>query len=181
MLKTYQRIQLLAGRPYADGALPNLSFRDHGVIVANGTVLSYGPTFPGWADPRLRALSDMGISAVYIHEKIVAKDPKNGNEACEYVETVDRTFGQMKKLYLQIEFSPAIDRELRAAWDTYQRNQRFWMFGTGATSVLGFLGFVFGLLKIDTWTKGYYSKRLFIGVPAAIIVGTFFVLLVAMK
>jgi hypothetical protein len=26
-----------------------------------------------------------------------------------------------------------------------------------------------GLLKIDSWTKGYYTKRLFIGVPAVII------------
>jgi hypothetical protein len=48
--------------------------------------------------------------------------------------------------------------------------------GVGATSVIGLLGFVFGLLKIDTWTKGYYTKRLFIGVPAMIIGG--FMLLV---
>ena len=27
----------------------------------------------------------------------------------------------------------------------------------------------YGLLKVDTWTKGYYTKRLFLGVPAAII------------
>ena len=45
------------------------------------------------------------------------------------------------------------------------------MVGVGAGSILGFIGLVFGLLKIDTWTKGYYTKRLFIGVPAAIIAG----------
>jgi outer membrane biosynthesis protein TonB len=171
MLKTYQRIQQLAGRPYTDGTLPNLEFRSGGVITGNGLVLSYGPSFPGWADPRLRALSDMGVNIKYIREKIVAADPKDKNEPCEYIETVDRTLGPMKKLYMQIEFSSAVDRDLRAAWDNYQRSQRFWMFGAGATSVLGLLGFVFGLLKLDTWTKGYYTKRLFIGVPAAIIGG----------
>jgi hypothetical protein len=33
------------------------------------------------------------------------------------------------------------------------------------------LTLVWGLLKIDTATKGYYTKRLFLGVPAAIIGG----------
>jgi len=44
--------------------------------------------------------------------------------------------------------------------------------------VLGLLGLVFGLLKVDTWTRGYYSKPLFLGVPAAIIgLGTLLALL----
>ena len=45
------------------------------------------------------------------------------------------------------------------------------MVGVGAGSILGLLTLVFALLKIDTWTKGYYTKRLFLGVPAAIIGG----------
>ncbi len=40
--------------------------------------------------------------------------------------------------------------------------------GLLAAAVLGLLGAVYGLLKIDTWTKGYYTKRLFLGVPAVI-------------
>jgi hypothetical protein len=39
----------------------------------------------------------------------------------------------------------------------------------GATLVVGGLALAYGLLKVDTWTRGYYSKRLFVGVPAAII------------
>ena len=35
-----------------------------------------------------------------------------------------------------------------------------------------------GLLKIDTWTKGYYTKRLFLGVPAVIIGGVLLLALV---
>ena len=49
----------------------------------------------------------------------------------------------------------------------------------GAGGVLGLLGLCYGLLKVDTWTKGYYTKRLFLGVPAAIIgLGTLLALLI---
>ena len=98
----------------------------------------------------------------------MAKEPKT-NESREFIETVDRSFGPMKKLYLQIEFTPAVDRELRRHWDAGERRERVAMVGVGAGSVLGFIGLLFALLKVDTWTKGYYTKRLFIGVPAAII------------
>jgi hypothetical protein len=171
MLKTYQRIQQLAGRPYGETKLPSLSFQQNGIITADGQVIAYGASFPayqGWADPRLRALGDMGIGPDFIHREIVSKDT-NGNEPREYLETVDRTFGPMHKLYMQIEFSPSVDRDLRAVWNNYERKQRFFMFGAGAGSVLSFIGLIFGLLKLDTWTKGYYTKRLFIGLPAAII------------
>ena len=43
------------------------------------------------------------------------------------------------------------------------------MVGMGAGSMFALLSLVFALLKVDTWTKGYYSKRLFLGVPLAII------------
>jgi hypothetical protein len=54
-------------------------------------------------------------------------------------------------------------------WEELRRGERFAVVGAGAGSVLGLIGVVFGLLRVDTWTKGYYTKRLFLGVPAAII------------
>jgi hypothetical protein len=75
----------------------------------------------------------------------------------------------MKKLYTLIEFNPNIDRQLRQYWDSHQRKERFAVVGAGASGILGLLGLCYGLLKVDTWTKGYYTKRLFLGVPAAII------------
>jgi hypothetical protein len=102
----------------------------------------------------------MGIGIDFIRSEIAKK---------EYVETVERSFGPMKKLYVQVEFSPSIDQELRQRWEEVRRQDRFAVVGVGAGSVLGLLGLVFGLLKVDTWTKGYYTKRLFFGVPAAII------------
>ena len=75
----------------------------------------------------------------------------------------------MKKLYTLVEFTPSVDAELLRRWDELRRQDRFAVVGTGAGSVLGLIGLAFGLLKVDTWTKGYYTKRLFLGVPAAII------------
>ncbi len=113
-------------------------------------------------DGRLEALDRFGIGIDYIRREI-AKD--------EHVEKTERSFGEMKKLHTLIEFSPAVDRELRARWDAFQRQERFAVVGVGAGSILGLLCLVWGLLKIDTATKGYYTKRLFLGVPAAIIGG----------
>ena len=169
LLKTYQRMQELAGKPYTDSTLPSLTF-ENGQIIADGKIISYGRQNPYWADERIRALANMGIGTDYIRREIVAKDPKD-NEAREYVETVPVSFGTMKKLYLQIEFTQAVDRDLQQHWDARQRTERFAIVGGGAGALLSLLGMVFALLKIDTWTKGYYTKRLFIGVPAAIIAG----------
>ena len=107
-------------------------------------------------------LNAMGITIDYIRREI-ARD--------EYLETVERSFGPMKKLYTLVEFTPAVDRDLRARWDDFRRQERFAAVSFGAASVLGLLGLAWGLLKVDTATKGYYSKRLFLGVPAAIIGG----------
>jgi outer membrane biosynthesis protein TonB len=178
LLKTYERMQQLIGRHYAEGPLPSLTFRQ-GAILADGKLMSYGRDNMYWndADPRLRLLSEMGITADYVSREIVAKDPKD-NESREYIETIESSVGPMKKLHRQVEFTPAIDRELRRHWDAHERRERFATVGIGAGSILGLLGLVFGLLKIDTRTKGYYTKRLFIGVPAAIIAG--FLLLVTL-
>jgi len=106
--------------------------------------------------------SSFGIGIDYIRREI-AQD--------EYMETVERSFGPMKKLYTLIEFTPAVDRELLAKWNSYRRQERFAAVGLGAGAVLGLLALAWGLLKMDTWTRGYYTKRLFLGVPGAIIIG----------
>jgi hypothetical protein len=167
MLKAYERLQQLAGRPYVAGALPSITFRG-GTVLADGTVISTGRSPTDWREFRLAQLNRMGVGADYLRREVVAKDPKN-NESREFVETVTRSFGPMKKLTMQIEFSPAVDRELARHWDAYYRQERFAMVGIGAASVLGLLTMVWGMLKVDTATKGYYTKRLFLGVPLGIL------------
>jgi hypothetical protein len=107
-----------------------------------------------------RQLQNAGITVDYIRREI-AKD--------EHLEKVERSVGNMWKLYTLMEFSPSVDNELRRRWDASQRQARFAFVGFGAGSVLGLLGLAWGLLKVDTITKGYYTKRLFVGVPLGIL------------
>jgi hypothetical protein len=109
---------------------------------------------------KLMAVEKMGIDLAYIRREI-AKD--------EYLETVGHSVGPMKNLYTLLAFSPDVERELKVRWFDAQREARLTIIGLLSGSVLGVMGLAFSLLKIDTATKGYYSKRLFLGVPAAII------------
>jgi hypothetical protein len=114
---------------------------------------------------RSATLDRMGIDLVYIRREI-AKD--------EYLETVERSVGPMKNLYTRLEFTPDVDRDLRSRWTEYKREARVTEVGLLSCTVLGMIGLVLGLLKADTATKGYYSKRLFLGVPAMIIAAVMF-------
>ena len=110
---------------------------------------------------RSATLDRMGIDLVYIRREI-AKD--------EYLETVERSVGPMKNLYSRLEFTPDIDRDLRTRWTEFERQARVTEVGLLSGTLLGVIGLVFGLLKIDTATKGYYSKWLFLGAPALTVI-----------
>jgi len=144
-------------------ALPTLTFHESGTITADGKVIyEKSGDYGTWTDSRIRKLADMGIGIDFVRREMV---PENR----EYYESIEHDFGTMKRLYTMLEFRPNVDKELLRRWDELRRGERFAVVGAGASSVLGLLGLAFGLLKVDTWTKGYYSKRLFLGVPAAII------------
>jgi hypothetical protein len=115
-------------------------------------------------DDRLRLLGKMGIGIDEIRRSVVREEHLASRDS-------RRAFDTMYRKYTLSQFTPWFDEQLRRHWDAFLRQERFEIVGGWAGAVLGLLGFVFGLLKIDTWTKGYYSKRLFIGVPAAIIGG----------
>jgi hypothetical protein len=93
-----------------------------------------------------------------------------------YFETKEFEIGPMETGWALLEFAPNVDRRLLEAWQSYARRDGIVITAVGSSLVLGFLGLVLGLIKADTWTRGYYTKRLFLGVPAAIIA---FVMLMA--
>jgi hypothetical protein len=138
------------------------------MILADGTPMAVGDRNRQWVDWRPQYLNALGISLDYIHRELIAKDSRN-NESCEYLDTVESSNGPMKKLYMELEFTSAVDRDLTQKLDAYARRGRFKMVGISSAGVFGLLFTVWGLLKVDTTTKGYYSKWLFVGVPAAII------------
>jgi hypothetical protein len=162
LYKTYERFQTLSGRPFVDSSLPSITF-NKGQVMADGRIIYDDGSHEFWNDSRLNQLLNLGIGIDYIRREIVDK---------QHMEQVERSFGPMYKMYTLVKFTPEVDAELRRHWAYYQRQDKFEMVGVGAVAVLGLLGFIYGLLKVDTLTKGYYTKRLFIGVPAAIIGGT---------
>ncbi len=156
LLATYDRLMQLVGGPrMSSQSRPELTFQNGNVLADGRYLITDG--YPH--DQRLGKLARIGIGIDFVRREI-AKD--------EYVDTVDRSVGPMKTLYTLVEFDSGVDRELRRRWDDYERTERFAIVGVAAAAVLGLIGAVYGLLKIDTWTKGYYTKRLFIGVPAVI-------------
>jgi hypothetical protein len=165
LLKTYEHFQQLWGMPHGDNTLPSLTFHGNAITTTDGrTIYTQSGNSGIWSDDRILTLQKMGVGIDFIRREVV---PANR----EYYETVERSFGPMKKVYTMLEFTPSVDAELRRRWDELRREDRFAVVGAGAGSVLGLIGLVFGMLKVDTWTKGYYTKRLFLGVPAAIIGG----------
>jgi outer membrane biosynthesis protein TonB len=159
LLATYNHLMQINGTAeVTDHSLPELTLHYDSVLANGQVIISNGTVY----DHRLKYLSRIGVGIDMVRREI-AKD--------EYVETVDRGFVEpMKKLYTLVEFSSTVDDELRQKANAYRREERFAVVGAGMGSIIGLLSMVWGLLKIDTWTKGYYTKRLFLGVPAAIIV-----------
>jgi len=86
-----------------------------------------------------------------------------------WTEVIYASFGEMKHVHVQMQFGPAQDQQLQTAFRNYQRQGRIAKVGGIAGLGIGGLALLFGLLKADTWTRGDYTKRLFFGVPAAII------------
>ena len=168
LLTTYDHLARLVDLGnFSDGSRPNLTFHYDQVLADGQMLVANGHPH----DVRLRQLASMGIGIDYVRREI-------GKE--EYFETVERSVGPMKKLYTLVEFNDSVDRELERRWAAYRRHERFAVVGVGAASILGLLGGVWGLLKIDTATKGYYTKRLFLGVPLGIL-GAFGLLVLFME
>ena len=168
MLKAYDRLQEKQDKPLPysalDSDLPPISFSGKKILLGGDEVWNG----TNWTDGRFQLLSNMGIGPDFLRREIIAKDPKN-NETCEYIETAESSVGPMKRLFEQIEFTPSVDHQLMQRHDAFERRHRFAGVGLGAFSVFGLLSIAWGLLKVDTATKGYYTKWLFVGVPIAII------------
>ncbi|MGI9456544.1 MAG: hypothetical protein ACR2NU_08275, partial [Aeoliella sp.] len=107
------------------------------------------------------SLDRLGISLRYIQERIVSE---------EYYETVRSSVSDdMKTLHVLLEIDHRTHSDLMQHWRAYERRDRIAGVAVLSGGLLAALAGVLGLIKLDTHTKGYYTKRLFIGVPLAII------------
>jgi Ca2+/Na+ antiporter len=115
------------------------------------------------ADPNVYVppTAEMGIGEGLITREFLHPDI--------YVEKGEASFGLTMTAWGLLEFNETADLNLWNAWKAYARRSRIKMIVLLAGLTVSAVGGVFVLLKIDTWTRGYYTKRLFLGVPAAII------------
>jgi hypothetical protein len=106
-------------------------------------------------------LEVMGVTDDYIKRELCPEEP--------YIETVESSVGDMLRAHMLLEFQERQDEELLDHWRAVARRNNVLGIAILSSIVVLSLALVYALLKIDTWTRGYYTKRLFLGVPAAII------------
>jgi hypothetical protein len=109
----------------------------------------------------------VGSASKLVHYDL--KTIKDRFVADTYEEDVVFSIGEMKQMYAQLKFDKPFRTELDQRWHEIKASSRLLQVGLFGGSVLGFLGLVFGYLKLDTATRGYYTGRLQFGAVAAIL------------
>ncbi len=161
-----QRVVVHAG-PYStrDECDQELRNKMRDVVLQHLADLVREATGDGYPD--VPDLERLGITDTLIIREFVADDT--------FYEDGEASFGLTTSAWRLLEFSEQSNQNLVTAWKSYARRNRVGKTAAVAVMALSVLAGIFTLLKIDTWTRGYYTKRLFLGVPAAII-GAIFLL-----
>lgn len=111
----------------------------------------------------VNTLISAGVTAGELRREVVQE---------EYSEVIEGlSIGTMQQLHVLLRYTPDIRQTLVRRLQDYERQERVNFVALLSGGVLSLLGLTFGLLKVDTMTKGYYSKWLLLGVPGAIIAG----------
>lgn len=87
----------------------------------------------------------------------------------QFEEQLDTSVGLMNQLHAQLKFDEPFCQELDQRWSDIRSKSRLAQTGIGAAIVLLFLGTLFGFLKLDTATRGYYTGRLQLAASATIL------------
>lgn len=97
----------------------------------------------------------------YIHEHIVKEEWEEHREA---------RFGEMVRLHELLEFDQAANTYLRDLHQQTLEVERLKYTAVGAGGLFGLLATIFGYLKLDTLTRGYYTGRLRVAAAAVLAV-----------
>jgi hypothetical protein len=95
-----------------------------------------------------------------IHERVVRD---------EWEEHAAGSYGTIVNLHKLLVFDRNVKNEILERYQRARVAGRLATTGVGAGLFLGFLGTVFGYLKLDTLTRGYYARRLQFTAGAAIL------------
>jgi hypothetical protein len=75
----------------------------------------------------------------------------------------------MNQVHAQLAFDDQFREEIEARWSEIRSRSRLLQTGMGASIVLLMLGSLYGYFRLDTATRGYYTRRLQFGTAAAIL------------
>ena len=88
-----------------------------------------------------------------------------------FVEEVDWTYGTMYRAHALLDLSPQKREALLSAWHEVVLRERLAQIGGGLAFVFISLVTLFGYLRLDDATRGYYTRWLFTG-AAALVAGS---------
>ena len=121
-----------------------------------------------------KQLRKLGITPDYIRSKIWRADYTEFVDSS--VNSIGMEMGKMQQLHVLLEFDDEVKYDLKQRWQDSLLKERLVTVGFGSSLLLIFLGLVFGYLKIDTATKGFYTRHLQVAAGlVTIILGTIIV------
>jgi len=111
-------------------------------------------------DQARRYLERLGVDAGYLW-KHVCPEPEYREWVSSSVDALgDPLMGPMRRIHVLMEIDEAVQRDLVGRWRESVLVRRLGIAGGTAAAVLALVGVVFVYLKIDTATRGFYSRRL---------------------
>jgi hypothetical protein len=77
--------------------------------------------------------------------------------------------GEVVTVHALVVFTPQVQRRIEVRFREQVVQQRMWQVMIGSGSLLGLLAAVYGYLRLDTLTRGYYTGRLRLAAAATIL------------
>ncbi|GMQ80448.1 MAG: hypothetical protein BMS9Abin04_440 [Planctomycetia bacterium] len=121
-----------------------------------------------------RRLGSLGVDAAYLWKNACKQKEYREFIASSVNDVGDAQLGPMRRIHALLEFDEPVERFLVQSWENRERVERLGLAGVCAAAVLGLIGVVFVYLKIDTATRGFYSRRL----KAAAVLATILIIVV---
>ena len=103
---------------------------------------------------------EIELPPAFVHERIVRN---------EWLQQSEYAVGPMYNLHALLVFDRGVNQEIERRYRESQIAGRLASTGAGAALVLGLIATMFGYLKLDTLTRGYYTGRLRAAAATAIL------------
>ena len=109
--------------------------------------------------PGVDSAQHFRVPVDYINDNIIR---------AEYIETHDYSVGRMKRKFVLLQFDHRVKKEIEEMYRDKLLENRLGFAAVGSCLLLMLIGTVYGYLKLDTQTKGYYTGRLKLAAAAVI-------------